>query len=1052
MEFLKKFAASITKYCDFGILQEMAPAQLWQTRPQLAAIQALARWDGLDMDEYLLRYPDVVQAGMDPIAHFVNHGLFEGRSAKLRKQKGTMAPSKPGSKEGDSGPSVVKSGPTAQETTSALDYIVSLTSYPARIPGCHRTIQSLLEQNVAGNNVVLWLAREEFPGLEKDLPSELLTLVGDKFHIEWCDNLYSYKKLIPALAKYPDKVIITADDDVIYPQKWLQGLLDEHLTTPNEVLAYRGRTFSVQPDGSIPRYRDWPVNDVFARENSFFLPTGVGGVLYPPRIFFQDVAQSDVFLDICRHGDDLWFWAMYTLNGVRARCVEAYIDWNRLGYREGTQEYALYKNNIAGENDKMLKRVLAAYPRLMRVLKPDTPIQRAVAKADEPPNVSVVIPVYNTADYLEKCLGQILAQKNIRLEVFLVDDGSTDGSPQIIDDFRRKDRRITAIAKCNEGQGKARNMAMRLASGEFLYFMDSDDYLADNTLGMLYRAAKKHHLDVASPDIPAHYFDRSLNYISCIPNKAQFVRREIINKYNITQPHSRSGQDGVFSHLFLAHCKRIGMVKGAKHYYTTRPSGTFSIYATGRHDKVYELIESHYRHIVEHYDFYDLWPNNSLRLLWFMLDETLLNRIDKHYEYLSSDDKRSSFHLLKNIASKCRDNLTTGQLAYMPPALKSLLEMPVDRYIAEYKEISKSNHVVFPKHPHNNFMTEDKVYICKIIDESSTNPDRAYDSTKGHIRQNGAQPSVSLKLDYILNRLNNIEMNIINSIHHLPVDHPERGNNIVVSMTSLKSRLHVVALAIESVFNQSLQAEEIILWLSDNLKGQELPARLRALKARGLEIRYVRDVGPHTKLIYALKEFPDKNIVTVDDDIIYPRNTLAALYSAHVQYPHAIVANWARELAFDERGEVLPIRKGRLLVNLAEKNMEPDAKVMTEPSLLTFPYGTSGVLYPPDALHPKVFDEKTFKRLCPTEDDVWFKAMAILNGVGAVVSGLGMNPVHHSISGSQIDEALRYVNHGEGKNGAQLTRVFDELGLYDYLPKFGNTYESGRQEWQAVRS
>jgi len=90
------------------------------------------------------------------------------------------------------------------------------------------------------------------------------------------------------------------------------------------------------------------------------------------------------------------------------------------------------------------------------------------------------------------------------------------------------------------------------------------------------------------------------------------------------------------------------------------------------------------------------------------------------------------------------------------------------------------------------------------------------------------------------------------------------------------------------------------------------------------------------------------------------------------------------------------------------------------------------VLYPPGSLHESVFDVSLFKKLCPKEDDIWFKAMSLLNKTPVVVTNLGINPLHHCITGSQ-KEALRHHNHGFSQNQKQMTSVFSHFDLYKQL-------------------
>ena len=96
------------------------------------------------------------------------------------------------------------------------ELIVSLTSFPQRMYEIHYTIYSLLNQTVKPEKLLLWLAKEQFPNLEKDIPESVLALQKNGLTICWTENTYSYKKLVPTIEKYPNHTIITADDDIFY--------------------------------------------------------------------------------------------------------------------------------------------------------------------------------------------------------------------------------------------------------------------------------------------------------------------------------------------------------------------------------------------------------------------------------------------------------------------------------------------------------------------------------------------------------------------------------------------------------------------------------------------------------------------------------------------------------------------------------------------------------------------------------------------------------------------------------------------------------------------
>ena len=96
------------------------------------------------------------------------------------------------------------------------------------------------------------------------------------------------------------------------------------------------------------------------------------------------------------------------------------------------------------------------------------------------PKVSVIVPVYNVAEYVEGCLNSLMAQTEKDIEIICVDDGSTDSSGQIVDETARKDKRIKVIHQKNGGLSAARNTGLDQAIGEYVSFCDSDDYFVKN--------------------------------------------------------------------------------------------------------------------------------------------------------------------------------------------------------------------------------------------------------------------------------------------------------------------------------------------------------------------------------------------------------------------------------------------------------------------------------------------------------------------------------------------------------------------------------------------
>lgn len=114
----------------------------------------------------------------------------------------------------------------------------------------------------------------------------------------------------------------------------------------------------------------------------------------------------------------------------------------------------------------------------------------------EKPQISIIVPVYNVEKYLDKCLSSILSQTFTDFELILVDDGSTDGSGEICDRYAESDARVRTYHQKNQGQAVARNYAIRKAKGEYLGFVDSDDWIEPDMYGRMMLSAHEDNADI----------------------------------------------------------------------------------------------------------------------------------------------------------------------------------------------------------------------------------------------------------------------------------------------------------------------------------------------------------------------------------------------------------------------------------------------------------------------------------------------------------------------------------------------------------------------------
>jgi len=194
--------------------------------------------------------------------------------------------------------------------------ILSLTSYPPRFPHLVQQLVRLTDQTKYPDLLILNIAQSD----ENKLPEEIKNLIFPfPFEINTCEDLGPGKKLIPTLMRYPSSLIITIDDDIIYPEELVETLLIESRKYPGDIITARAHRPKFLTGIPIP-YLDWDFEIEYDLSH-ILMPTTGGGVLYPPLSLHSGVLDSENYEVLSYSTDDLWFWVHSLRNGTRVRLI-----------------------------------------------------------------------------------------------------------------------------------------------------------------------------------------------------------------------------------------------------------------------------------------------------------------------------------------------------------------------------------------------------------------------------------------------------------------------------------------------------------------------------------------------------------------------------------------------------------------------------------------------------------------------------------------------------------------------------------------------------------
>lgn len=242
------------------------------------------------------------------------------------------------------------------------------------------------------------------------------------------------------------------------------------------------------------------------------------------------------------------------------------------------------------------------------------------------------------------------------------------------------------------------------------------------------------------------------------------------------------------------------------------------------------------------------------------------------------------------------------------------------------------------------------------------------------------------------------------------------GRGVVVSLTSYGERLDYVYLTVLSLMHQTMPPDRIVLWIDVDADSAAVPDSLKRLEPYGLDIRYgCENLKGHKKYFWALREFSDSCVITVDDDVMYPADTVESLMVAHTNYPKAVVGRRVHRMLLAD-GELAPY---------VDWDQEWSKDGHPRRDLLAT--GVGGILYPPRCFGEKTFDLSSILDTGLGNDDIWLKANEMIYGRDVAWAPCDRVLPHKIVE--DLDNGLCIENVLGGENDRHIQAIEKATGI-----------------------
>jgi hypothetical protein len=592
------------------------------------------------------------------------------------------------------------------------------------------------------------------------------------------------------------------------------------------------------------------------------------------------------------------------------------------------------------------------------------------------PYFSIITAARNDAWSLIKTMRSVFEQSFIDYEYIVIDGASEDNSSSLIEFWRQHGLVAASISEPDTGVYNAMNKGLRMASGQFVCFLNASDIFSDsNVLKIAHDLLSKRPIDgllgwgELTDQIWGSWTEGEAFKMASLGfcHQSLFVRRTLLLEEPFDERSFKTDSDTLQLGRLYAKGARIAIVPEVFAVRGGEPGISADLQRSGI---------------------------------------SIANTMAEEYPGLTESDAE----LVLDFRRKCHN----------PEAILSLLDLPDRRFVAHLAR------VVLDTLFQRQSIGLDSTMCERLIDRTVLILNSEDGGTEDLDRLAFAQTRRAQLLDIRKIARRNLdqavttfaaeeERRIAKFRANLPAHPLHVQSNLIVSLTSFPARLKTVSFAIQSLFEQTCTPREIHLWLGrDEVPGKNwLPRRLCELEERGLNIHFAKRTFHHyDKFLHNADLNRSAPFVIVDDDVIYPPKALEHLLQSHRSHPEAIVGNRCHKIEIDSSCEFAPYMTWKRETR------------MPEPSFLLIPTGAGGVLYPPGFLNRRtVTDIENILACAPYADDIWLKFCALANSAPTFATELShKSDWYHRYTPTMHVGSLMATNVDRGLNDVQIAR------------------------------